>query len=114
LADANTKRFFVGIVLAWAPWVPAIIGLILALRAMSGTRATGLAAVAGGVGEILVFWGTAAMIISQIAAIVWLGKSFSPHHRLRNLVSVCSIVLSGLTLVLMCFFLWSVWFSARH
>jgi hypothetical protein len=81
---------------------------------MAGTRATGLAAVAGGVGEILVLWGTVTMIISQIAAIVWLGKSFSPHHWLRNLVSVCSIVLSGLMLLLVCFFLWSVWFSTHH
>jgi len=67
-----------------------------------------------GLGEAFALWGILAMVIAQVAAIVWLGKSFSPEHWLRNLMSVCSIVLSGLMLVLVCFFLWSAWFSAHH
>lgn len=69
---------------------------------------------AGGLAESFVVWGVLAMVVAQVAAIVWLAKSFAPEHGLRNLVSVVSIVLSGLMLVLVCLFLAAIWFSAHH
>jgi len=114
MADASSKRFLIGITLAWAPWILTIIGLAYAFRGISNTTATGLAAVAGGLAESFVLWGVLAMVVAQVAAIVWLGKSFSPEHWLRNLVSVFSIVLSGLLLVLVCLFVVSIWIWAHH
>lgn len=81
---------------------------------MSNTKAVGLAAVAVSLGEGFALWGVAAMVIAQVTAIVWLGKSFAPEHGWRNLVSVLSIVLSGLMLVLVCLFIGAIWFLAQH
>jgi hypothetical protein len=114
MADAIRKRFLIGVLLAWVPWIPAIVGLVYAFRGISNTKATGIAVVAGGLGEGFALWGVVAMVIAQIAAIVWLAKSFSSESWLRNLVSIVSIVLSGLMLVLVCLFVASVWFSVHH
>jgi hypothetical protein len=100
--DLNKKRFLLGIALAWVPWVPTAVGLSYAFAGISNTKATGLAAIAGGLAESFVLWGIITMVIAQVAAIVWLGKSFSSGHGWRNFVSVISIVLSGLMLVLVC------------
>ena len=114
MADAIRRRFLIGVLLSWVPWIPIAFGLRGLFRGISSTKATGTAALVAGLGEAFALWGILAMVIAQVAAIVWLGKSFSPEHWLRNLMSVCSIVLSGLMLVLVCFFLWSAWFSAHH
>jgi hypothetical protein len=113
MADPNTKRFLTGVALAWAPWVPTIAGLVYAFQGISSTTATGLGVVAYGLAESFVLWGVITMVIAQIAAIVWLGKSFSPGHGWRNVLSVISIVFSGLMLGLVCFFVASMWLS-RH
>jgi hypothetical protein len=113
VADTNTKRFLLGVLLTWAPWIPTIVGLAYAFRGISNTKATGLAELASGLAESFALWGIIAMVIAQVAAIVWLGKSFSPGHWWRNVVSVISIVFSGLMLVLVCLFVASVWFSHR-
>lgn len=114
MADAIKRRFLIGVLLAWAPWIPTIAGLVYVFRGISTTKATGLGVVAGGLAESFVLWGIIAMVVAQVAAIVWLGKSFSPEHRWRNLVSIFSIVLSGLMLVLVCLFVASMWFLSRH
>ncbi len=114
MADAIKKRFIIGVLLAWIPWVPVAMGLREAFHGMSNTKAIGLGAVAGGLGEALVTWGVAAMVGAQVAAIILLGRSFAPEHGLRNLVSVLSIVLSGLMLVLVGLFIAGLWFSAHH
>jgi hypothetical protein len=114
VADANTKRFLVGVALAWAPWVPVIAGLAYMFRGISSHTATGLAVVAGGLAESFVLWGVITMVIAQVGAIVWLGKSFSAERPLRNIVSVISIVFSGLMLVLVCIFVGSVWLLSRQ
>lgn len=111
--DPTKKRFLLGVLLAWAPWVPTLIGLGYALRGISSTKATGLAAVAGGFAEMLVLWGITTMLISQIVAIVWLWRSFSRNNALRNLVGAASICMSGLMLALMVFFVRSVWWLRR-
>lgn len=114
MADAIKRRFLIGALLVWAPWIPIIMSLREAFRGASNAKAIGLGAVAGGLGEAFVLWGVAAMVIAQVAAIAWLGKSFSPEHWLRNPISVCSIVLSGLMLVLTCLFVASMWYLLHH
>jgi hypothetical protein len=103
MADAIKRKFLIGALLAWE-----------AFRGMSNAKAIGLAAIAGGVGEGFALWGIVAMVIAQIAAIVWLAKSFSSESWLRNFVSVVSIVLSGLMLVLVCLFVASMWLLSHH
>lgn len=114
MADAIKSRFLIGVLLAWVPWVPVVIGLRELFRGMSNTKATGVGVLAASLGEGFALWGIVAMIIAQVAAIVWLGKSFSSESWLRNLLSVISIVLSGLMLVLVCLFVASIWFLSHH
>ncbi len=78
MENALTKnRFFWGLLLAWTPWVPTMIGVGYLFIGINNSKATGLAAVAGGMAELLVWWGIAAMFVTQIAAIVWLFRSLS-------------------------------------
>jgi len=105
------KRFLWGLALAWTPWLPIVIGLG---RTLSRQKATGIGAVAGGVTELFVVWGIAAMLIGQVAAIVMLFRTFSPGHWMRSLLSVVSICLSGVMLILLGLFLWLSWFQAHH
>ena len=114
MEDANRKRFIWGASLAWAPWVPNLIGLVYAFRGISNSKATGLGAIAGGMAELFVIWGIATMFVSQAAAIVWLSRSFSSEHPVRSLVSGLSICLSILMLTLTCFLIWFAWLQARH
>jgi hypothetical protein len=114
MEDVTKKRFIWGVLLAWAPWIPTLVGLGYALTGIWQQKATGIGVVAGGLSEMFVVWGIATMIISQVAAIIWLSRAFSREHLMRNVVSVLSICLSGLMLVVVCFFLWFVWFQARR
>jgi hypothetical protein len=101
----NKKRFLWGLLLAWAPWVPTVIGIGYLFVGLSDSKATGLAVVVGGMVELLVWWGIATMIISQVAAIVWLFRSFSGAHIPRSLIAAVSIFASGLMLFLVFTFL---------
>jgi len=114
MLDMNQKRFVWAVVLVWAPWIPTLIGLVNVFVGINNSKATGLAAIAGGIGELLAMWGLITMIVAQAVAIVWLFRSFSRHHWGRNVVSVVSIGMSGLLLLIVAFFLWAVWFQARH
>jgi hypothetical protein len=96
--------------LAWAPLVPILIGLGFAFRGIWNTRATGLAAVAGGIAELLVLWGLVSMIACQVAAIVCLVRSISREHLIRSVVSAASACASAVILLLIGVFLWLVWF----
>jgi hypothetical protein len=112
--DLKTKRFLWGVGLVWAPWIPTLIGIGHALRAILGQKATGIGAVAGGVTELFITWGIGAILIGQVAAIVLLFRGFSPAHWVRGVFSVLSIALSALTLLLVLLFLWSLWFRIPH
>ena len=101
-------------VLAWGPWLATIIGLGYAFRGIFNSKATGLAAVAGGVAESLALAGIITLIASQVLAIAWLSRSFSRDHWSRNIVSALSISLSGLMLLMVGGVLWFLWFHARH
>jgi len=111
MEDALSKRRFLwGALLAWAPWIPTLIGFGYLFVGINNSKATGLAAVAGDMAELLVWWGIVTMIICQVAAIVWLFRSFSSTHILRSLIAAVSVFASGLMLVLVCAFL----FWSRH
>jgi hypothetical protein len=101
----NEKHFLWGLLLAWIPWVPTMIGVGYMFIGINNSKATGLAAVAGGMAELLVWWGVAAMFVSQIAAIVWLFRSLLSCAILRSTIAVVSITASGMTLLLLCTFL---------
>ena len=99
------KHFLWAVLLAWVPWVPTLIGLTNFFVGINNSKATGLAAVAGGLVELLVLWGLTAILISQVAAIVWLLRSFSTSNTLRNLIAAVSLLASGVTLLLVFAFL---------
>jgi hypothetical protein len=108
--DAKRKRFLWGVALVWVPWVPVIIGLGNAFVGIANTKATGLAAVAGGIMETQVMVGLAATLACEVSAMVLLSRGFSRGHELRSVLSVLSICASGLLIFL---FGLSVWFL-RH
>ena len=111
MADAlSKKRFLWGLLLAWTPWVPAFIALGYIFIGVSNSKATGIGVVGAGMIELLVLWGIATLLISQIAAIVWLSRSLSTAHIGRSFIAVASIFASGMTLFLL--FAWLFW--GRH
>jgi hypothetical protein len=112
--ELKKRRFLWGVVLAWTPWLPILIGLGHTLLGISRQKATGIGAVAGGVTELFVVWGIAAILIGQVTAISFLFRAFSAGHWMRSLLSVLSICLSGLMLILLGLFLWLSWFQAHH
>ena len=109
--ELKTKRFLWGVVLAWAPWLPILVGLS---HTILGQNATGIGAVAGGLNEIFIVWGIGAVLIGQVIAIILLCLTFAPGHWIRSLFSVLSICLSALMLILVGLFLWLSWFQAHH
>jgi hypothetical protein len=108
-----TRRFVAGIVLAWVPWVPTVIGLCYVFRGMSTGKATGIAVVAGGIAESLILWGLLSMIVCQAVAMVWLVQSISREHVMRSVGSAASVCGSAVILLLMGVFVWLAWFHAR-
>jgi len=118
LADnIKRKRFWWGVVLAWIPFfflaIPTAIGVFRAFRGISQEKATGLGAVAGGMGEIFSTFGLAAMVVSEVTAIILLLRSFSGDRPQRAIVSALSICCSGFMLAIVGLFLWLVFFL-RH
>jgi hypothetical protein len=109
--ELKKKRFWWGLVLAWAPWIPILVGLI---HAISKQKATGIGGVAGGLTEIFVVWGIGAIVIGQVIAIILLFRAFSAGHWMRSLFSSVSICVSAMMLVLVGLFLWLSWFQAHH
>ena len=105
------KRFLWGALLAWAPWLPILIGLG---QTIAKQKATGIGAVAGGLTELFVVWGIGAVLIGQVAAIILLFRAFSPGHWMRGLFCVLSICLSALMLLLVGLFFWLSWSQAHH
>jgi hypothetical protein len=104
------KRFLWGVLLAWTPWLPTIIGLGYAFRGISAEKATGIAAVAGGLAETFLLFGLLVTVVFEVAAIILLIRAFEPGHWLRSLFSALSLFLSGLMLLLFGIFLWLSWF----
>jgi hypothetical protein len=76
--ELKKRRFLWGALLAWVPWIPTLVGVGYAFRGIWEQKTTGLGAVAGGLSEIFVLWGIAAILVSQAAAIVLLTRAFTP------------------------------------
>ncbi len=112
--ELKKKRFLWGALLAWAPWIPILIGLGNTLIHISKEKAAGICAVAGGLTEIFVVWGIGAILIGQVASMVLLSRAFSPGHWMRSLFSVLAICLSALMLLLVGLFRLLSWSQAHH
>jgi hypothetical protein len=112
--EVKQKRFLWGVALAWAPWVPTMIGLASTFRGISNTKATGLGAVAGGFTETYVLVGLAATLICEVSAMALLFRAFSRGHGVRSAFSVLSICMSGLMILVFCLSLWLFWFESHH
>ena len=108
------KRFLWGVLLAWAPWLPTMIGLGYAFRGISAEKATGLAAVAGGLTETFLLFGLVVTVVFEVAAIILLVRAFERGHWLRSLFLAFSLCISGLMLLLFGIFLWLSWFRMHH
>jgi hypothetical protein len=85
-----------------------------AFRDISNTKATGLAAVAGGFAEMYALVGLAATLICEVSAMALLFRAFSRGHGVRSVFSVLSICMSGLMIMLFCLSLWLFWFENHH
>jgi hypothetical protein len=109
-ADIKKKRFLWGTLLAWIPLLffllPTVASIVSAFRQMSAAKATGIAAVAGGFGEILATFGLVAAFVIEIAAVVLLLRTISKEHPMRSVVSVVSICCSGLMITALALFSW--------
>lgn len=109
--DTTKARFIKGVLLAWIPFLCFMLPLFVSLfRSFSTEKATGIGAVAGGVSEGLATFGLAAIVISQIAAILLLARTFNRAHALRGFFSVVSICCS---LILLAFIGLAVWLLMR-
>ena len=98
--DTKRQWFLWGVILAWVPFLPTLIGIFNAFKGISAQKATGLGAVAGGLTESYATVGMIVTLLLPVAAIVLLGKSLSGVHPMRTLVSWLSICWSVLVLLL--------------
>jgi hypothetical protein len=89
--DSKRKRFIWGMILAWIPCLPFIIGVLSSFRGISEQKATGLGAVTAGLSEVYLTFGLILTFISLVAAIVLLSRSFSGGNGMRTLFSVLSM-----------------------
>jgi uncharacterized membrane protein len=76
------------------------------LRSVSAEKATGLAAVAGGLAEAYVTFATILAFALPITAIFLLSRSFVRGHAARSLFSVLCICWNAVMLALAGLFLW--------
>ena len=110
LEITQTKRFRYGLLLAWIPLiffiVPTAIGVVRSITQASSEKATGLAAVAGGVAEVAATFGLVVIVASEVVGIVMLVGSSSRNHAFRTVVAIVSIVCSSLLLLVLGLFLW--------
>ena len=108
--ETGKNRFLWGLVLAWAPVIPLIIGIIIGisntLGGLSEQKATSLGAVAGGLAEAYFFFGLAATFAFQVGGIVLLIRSPSNGKAFHAFLSFASIAWSIFMLILLGFSLW--------
>jgi uncharacterized membrane protein YhaH (DUF805 family) len=112
--DHRRKSFFWGIGLTGILSIPLIIVFFNAFKGITAEKATGLAAVAGGLGEAYVTLGVLLSLGLAVGAIVLLLRSFSTGHRMRGLISLLCICACALTLVLAGLFVWLVLIYLPH
>ena len=86
--------------------IPLIAGMSNAFRGISTEKATGLAAVAGGLAEAYVTFGVVLAFALPIAAIFLLSRSLARGHGMRSLFSILCICWNALMVALAGLFLW--------
>jgi hypothetical protein len=107
--DNAAKNFLRGVLLTWVPFLLFMIPIFAsAFRGINNSKATGLAALAGGIAEGLATFGLGAIFITQIAAVFVLARTFKRGHVLRGLFSVLSITCSLLLISIMVLFVWFI------
>jgi hypothetical protein len=97
--DCPSRRFLWGIVIAGISSTPFVFLFANAFRGISSEKATGLAAVAGGLTEVYVTFGLILTFVLPIASIVFLCRSFSREKQIRKLLSLLFIVWSSFMLL---------------
>jgi hypothetical protein len=112
--DRQRKSFFWGTVLTDTLSIPLIIVFFNAFRGISAEKATGLAAVAGGLAEAYVTLGVLLSLGLPVGAIILLLRSFSTGHPTRALISILCICACALTLALASLFVWAVLIYLPH
>jgi hypothetical protein len=112
--DRKRKSFFWGTVLTATLSIPLIIVFFNAFKGISAEKATGLAAMAGGLAEAYVTLGLLLSLVLPVGAIVLLVRSFSPGHRMRALFSLLCICACTLTLALAGLFVWGFFIYLPH
>jgi hypothetical protein len=100
-SDEARKHLIWGLVLAWITFIPVAVGLVSNFLGRSGP--TGLHEVAGSVIVAFTVFGLCVTLLSQVAAIVFLLRSFPLGHRVFSMVSICW---SGLVLFLSAVCVW--------
>ena len=106
LGQDTKKKWLWGMTFAWIPFIPTIIGIFNSFKGIAENKATGLAAVAGGLAEGYAALGLMLTLMMPVAAIVLLGKSLSRLHPMRPVLSWLSICGSVLVLVLSGLSIW--------
>jgi hypothetical protein len=112
--DIKRKRFLWGVCLAWTPFlffIPTVIG---AFNGIAREKATGFAAVAGGLAEFFSTFGLVATLVFEAAAIILLLRTFSGPRPLRALFSVISICCSVFVLMIVTLFCLSLFVLRSH
>jgi hypothetical protein len=112
--DRQRKSFFWGTVLTGTLSIPLIIVFFNAFRGISAEKATGLAAVAGGLAEAYVTLGVLLSLGLPVVAIILLLRSLSAGYPTRALISILCICACALTLALASLFVWAVLIYLPH
>ena len=107
LIHERKRRWFVwGTVVTCTLSIPLIIGISNAFNGIAKEKATGLAAVAGGLAEGYLTFGVALAFAMPITAIFLLSRSFARGHGVRSFSSLVCIGWNALMLALAGLFLW--------
>ena len=104
--EAGKNKFLWGLVLAWAPAIPFIIGMSNTFHGLSERKATGIGTVVAGFVEAYVLFGFIATLAFQVGGIVLLMRSSSDGKPFHALLSFASIAWSVLMLIFLGLFLW--------
>jgi len=112
--DRKGRWFLWGMVLAWIPSVPLIIGVLRSFLGISEQKATGLGAIAGGLSEAYLTFGLILTFIFLVGALVLLSRSFSGGHRVRTVLSVLSMGWSAFMLFIFGLLMWLFFVQLPH
>lgn len=98
--DRRRAWFFWGMVLVGTSSIPFLVIFFNVFRGMAREKASGLAAVAGGLTEAYVTFGFILSLVLPVAAIVLLARSLSGASRMRKVFSSLLIFWSSFILLL--------------